>query len=55
MIVLNSLQDKGAGFQYQTNKVTFIDKEFKIEPMDLKLKESVAVDILNKVIGHFYE
>ncbi|MFB9107474.1 bifunctional phosphopantothenoylcysteine decarboxylase/phosphopantothenate--cysteine ligase CoaBC [Flavobacterium gyeonganense] len=55
LIVLNSLQDKGAGFQYQTNKVTFIDKEFKIEPMDLKLKESVAVDILNKVIGHFYE
>ncbi|WP_281309824.1 bifunctional phosphopantothenoylcysteine decarboxylase/phosphopantothenate--cysteine ligase CoaBC [Flavobacterium flavigenum] len=55
LIVLNSLQDKGAGFQYQTNKVTFIDKEFKIEPMDLKSKESVAVDILNKVIGHFYE
>ncbi|WP_417941986.1 bifunctional phosphopantothenoylcysteine decarboxylase/phosphopantothenate--cysteine ligase CoaBC [Flavobacterium sp. RS13.1] len=54
LIVLNSLQDKGAGFQHQTNKVTFIDKEFKIEPMDLKSKESVAVDILNKVIEHFY-
>ncbi|WP_163411281.1 bifunctional phosphopantothenoylcysteine decarboxylase/phosphopantothenate--cysteine ligase CoaBC [Flavobacterium ajazii] len=54
LIVLNSLQDKGAGFQQPTNKVTFIDKEFKIEPMDLKSKESVAVDILNKVIGHFY-
>ena len=54
LIVLNSLQDKGAGFQKPTNKVTFIDKEFKIEPMDLKLKESVAVDILNKVIEHFY-
>jgi phosphopantothenoylcysteine decarboxylase/phosphopantothenate--cysteine ligase len=54
LIVLNSLQDKGAGFQKTTNKVTFIDKEFKIEPMDLKSKESVAVDILNKVIEHFY-
>ncbi|MGO4773536.1 bifunctional phosphopantothenoylcysteine decarboxylase/phosphopantothenate--cysteine ligase CoaBC [Flavobacterium sp. W22_SRS_FK3] len=54
LIVLNSLQDKGAGFQKSTNKVTFIDKEFKIEPMDLKSKESVAVDILNKVIEHFY-
>ena len=54
LIVLNSLQDKGAGFQQPTNKVTFIDKEFKIEPMDLKSKESVAVDILNKVIRHFY-
>ncbi|WP_163401114.1 bifunctional phosphopantothenoylcysteine decarboxylase/phosphopantothenate--cysteine ligase CoaBC [Flavobacterium fluviatile] len=54
LIVLNSLQDKGAGFQLPTNKVTFIDKEFRIEPMDLKSKESVAVDILNKVIEHFY-
>lgn len=54
LIVLNSLQDKGAGFQKPTNKVTFIDKEFKIEPMDLKSKESVAIDILNKVIEHFY-
>ncbi|MCI9845080.1 bifunctional phosphopantothenoylcysteine decarboxylase/phosphopantothenate--cysteine ligase CoaBC [Flavobacterium pectinovorum] len=54
LIVLNSLQDKGAGFQQPTNKVTFIDKEFKIEPMDLKSKESVAVDILNKVREHFY-
>ncbi|PXY39030.1 bifunctional phosphopantothenoylcysteine decarboxylase/phosphopantothenate--cysteine ligase CoaBC [Flavobacterium cheongpyeongense] len=54
LIVLNSLQDKGAGFQQPTNKVTFIDKGFKIEPMDLKSKESVAVDILNKVIEHFY-
>ena len=55
LIVLNSLQDKGAGFQKLTNKVTFIDKAFKIEPMDLKPKESVAIDILNKVILHFYE
>jgi len=53
LIVLNSLQDKGAGFKKETNKVTFIDKNFEIEPMELKSKESVAVDILNKVILHF--
>jgi len=55
LIVLNSLQDEGAGFGKPTNKITFIDKNFKIEPMDLKSKEAVADDILNKVIAHFYE
>ena len=54
LIVLNSLQDLGAGFGKATNKVTFIDKFFNIEPMDLKSKEAVADDILNKVIEHFY-
>ena len=53
LIVLNSLQDKGAGFGQLTNKVTFIDKNFKVEPMELKSKEEVAVDILNKVIAHY--
>ena len=54
LIVLNSLQDEGAGFGKKTNKVTFIDSKFQIEPMDLKSKEAVADDILNKVIAHFY-
>lgn len=54
LIVLNSLQDLGAGFGKATNKVTLIDKFFNIEPMDLKSKEAVADDILNKVIEHFY-
>ncbi|GIQ59907.1 phosphopantothenoylcysteine decarboxylase [Flavobacterium collinsii] len=53
LIVLNSLQDEGAGFKKETNKVTFINQDFKIEPMELKSKESVAVDILNKVVSHF--
>ena len=53
LIVLNSLQDQGAGFSKPTNKVTFIDKFFNIEPMELKTKEAVADDILNKVISHF--
>ena len=54
LIVLNSLQDQGAGFGKATNKVTFIDSSFNVEPMDLKSKEEVADDILNKVIMHFY-
>lgn len=53
LIVLNSLQDFGAGFGTPTNKVTFIDKNFTIEPMDLKSKSKVALDILNKVIAHY--
>jgi len=54
LIVLNSLQDEGAGFGKPTNKVTFIDSKFKMESLDLKSKEAVADDILNKVIAHFY-
>ena len=53
LIVLNSLQDKGAGFGSLTNKVTIIDKYFKVEPMELKSKEAVADDILNKIIAHY--
>ena len=53
LIVLNSLQDEGAGFGKATNKVTFIDKFFHIESMELKSKEAVAEDILNKIMMHF--
>jgi phosphopantothenoylcysteine decarboxylase/phosphopantothenate--cysteine ligase len=53
LIVLNSLNDKGAGFGQPTNKVTFISKDFEIEPKELKSKEEVAQDIINKVI-QFY-
>ena len=53
LIVLNSLQDQGAGFGKPTNKVTFIDKYLSIEPMELKSKEAVADDILEKVKVHF--
>lgn len=55
LIILNSLRDEGAGFGKSTNKITFINNKFEVEPMELKSKEAVAVDILNKVIAHFYE
>lgn len=53
LIILNSLQDQGAGFGKSTNKITFIDKNFKVQPMELKSKEAVASDILNKVVAHY--
>ncbi len=53
LIVLNSLQDEGAGFGKPTNKVTFIDKNFNIDSMPLKSKEDVAIDIINKIIAHY--
>jgi len=49
LIVLNSLNDEGAGFGKPTNKVTFIDKDFNVEPLELKSKEDVATDIINKI------
>lgn len=48
-IVLNSLNDSGAGFGKQTNKVTFIDKNFEIKPFELKTKAEVARDILHEI------
>jgi len=53
LIVLNSLNDKGAGFGHATNKVTFIDKNFNEFQMDLKSKEAVAQDIVNIIIKHY--
>lgn len=53
LIVLNSLNDTGAGFGKPTNKVTFIDSAFTMEPMELKSKEAVAQDIVNKIIQHY--
>lgn len=50
LIVLNSLQDKGAGFQADTNKVSIFDRDNNITKFELKSKADVAIDILNKVI-----
>ena len=51
LIVLNSLQDKGAGFKSDTNKVTLIDKNETINTFELKSKTEVAKDILNTIIS----
>ncbi len=51
LIVLNSLNDNGAGFGHNTNKVVMIDKGNKIEYFELKSKSEVAVDIFNKILS----
>lgn len=43
-VVLNSLRDQGAGFGYDTNKVTFVEKNNHTE-FNLKSKKEVAIDI----------
>ena len=54
MIVLNSLQDAGAGFGHDTNKITIFDKTGKSFPFEVKSKKEVAVDIVNTIIQQFY-
>ena len=53
-IVLNSLQDKGAGFATDTNKITFIDKNQTKKAFELKSKDQVAVDILQEIITRIH-
>ncbi len=50
LIVLNSLNDSGAGFQNDTNKVTFFDKNNKEVKFELKSKKEVAADIVDYTI-----
>ena len=50
MIVLNSLQDKGAGFQHDTNKVTIFTRNGTSQAYELKTKDLVAVDIINTLL-----
>ncbi|MFA5299988.1 MAG: bifunctional phosphopantothenoylcysteine decarboxylase/phosphopantothenate--cysteine ligase CoaBC [Lutibacter sp.] len=51
LIVLNSLQDKDAGFKKETNKVTIIDKLENISEFSLKSKAEVAEDIFNVILN----
>lgn len=55
LIVLNSLNDQGAGFGKPTNKVTFIDKDFTVFPQELKSKEAVAKDIIDQIVKSYAE
>lgn len=50
-IVLNSLNDKGAGFQHDTNKITIINRKNEQINFDLKSKTEVAKDIVNEIIN----
>ncbi len=51
-IVLNSLRDKGAGFAYDTNKITIIDNKHDISRYPLQSKQKTAADIVDMVEKH---
>ena len=55
LIVLNSLNDAGAGFGYDTNKISIIDKKGDITAFELKDKKDVAKDIVNKIVSFLHE
>ncbi len=48
-IVLNSMNDKGAGFNSDTNKITIIDNKLNKNEFNLKTKDLVAIDIIDKL------
>jgi phosphopantothenoylcysteine decarboxylase/phosphopantothenate--cysteine ligase len=54
LIVLNSLNDEGAGFGSVTNKVTIIDKFENITDYNLKPKSEVARDLLNEILKQLH-
>lgn len=50
-IVLNSLQDAGAGFNFDTNKITILHRGNKRKDFELKSKAEVAQDIVDEVLA----
>ena len=50
MIVLNSLQNLGAGFGHDTNKISIIKRDGTMIDFDLKSKQDVAMDIMSVII-----
>lgn len=54
MIVLNSLNDAGAGFGLDTNKITIFQRDGKEIRFDTKSKDEVAKDIVDTIINSYY-
>lgn len=50
LVVMNSLNDKGAGFNHDTNKVTLFNKNGDARELPLKSKLEVAQDIVNSIV-----
>ena len=50
LVVLNSLQEDGAGFGHDTNKISIINRQNIIEDFELKNKKQVAQDIVNSIV-----
>lgn len=51
LIVLNSLNDSGAGFGHDTNKISVINRKGEIQKFSLKSKKDVAADIVNAIVS----
>lgn len=51
VIILNSMQDEGAGFGYDSNRITIIDRNNIINKFELKSKKDAARDILDKIVS----
>jgi len=51
LIVLNSMNDNGAGFNNDTNKITIIDSDNKTQHFELKSKDEVARDIVDVIFS----
>jgi phosphopantothenoylcysteine decarboxylase/phosphopantothenate--cysteine ligase len=49
-IVLNSMNDQGAGFGVDTNKITIIDRDNNLTFFELKSKAEVAIDIVSRIM-----
>ncbi len=54
LIVLNSLNDQGAGFGHDTNKISIIDNQNKIQHFELKSKKEVAKDIIHAIVDKIH-
>lgn len=54
LIVLNSLNDEGAGFGYDTNKITIFEKSGNEISYDRKPKQQVAKDIVDRIVKLLY-
>ncbi|PWT74772.1 MAG: bifunctional phosphopantothenoylcysteine decarboxylase/phosphopantothenate--cysteine ligase CoaBC [Bacteroidetes bacterium] len=54
MIVLNSLNDTGAGFGYDTNKITIFEKDGTELAYEKKPKQQVAKDIVDRIVKMLY-
>ena len=54
LIILNSLNDEGAGFGYDTNKITIFEKDGQELSYERKPKQQVARDIVDRVVKMLY-
>ncbi len=55
IVVLNSLNDEGAGFGYDTNKITIFEKDGNEISFERKVKKQVATDIVDRIVKMLYE